>query len=275
MGRGASDLTASALAKALDADACEIYTDVTGVFSADPAHRAAGPQAEPDQLRRDARDGRRRVQGAGPALGRVRPQPRRRAARALGVHVGTGHVGHRRTRRHDNPGRARWKIRSSPVSSPTPASPRSPCSACPTGPGISADAVRAARRGQRQRRHDRAEHLDRGQDGHQLHDAVGRHGRRRGHRQPRRPRRSAPPASPTTTTSPRCRVVGAGMKTSPGIAAKMFRTLADEGVNIEMISTSTIRISVVIASADLERAARTPAHRVRPRHRQRLRGAAA
>ena len=36
MGRGASDLTASALAQALDADACEIYTDVTGVFSADP-----------------------------------------------------------------------------------------------------------------------------------------------------------------------------------------------------------------------------------------------
>ena len=33
-------------------------------------------------------------------------------------------------------------------------------------------------------------------------------------------------------------LVGAGMKTSPGIAAKMFRTLADEGVNIEMISTS-------------------------------------
>ena len=51
-------------------------------------------------------------------------------------------------------------------------------------------------------------------------------------------------------------VVGAGMKSSPGIAAKMFRTLADEGVNIEMISTSTIRISVVVASADVERAAR-------------------
>jgi aspartate kinase len=51
-------------------------------------------------------------------------------------------------------------------------------------------------------------------------------------------------------------LVGAGMKTSPGIAAKMFRVLADEGVNIEMISTSTIRISVVISGADLERAAR-------------------
>ena len=51
-------------------------------------------------------------------------------------------------------------------------------------------------------------------------------------------------------------LVGAGMKTSPGIAAKMFRTLADEDVNIEMISTSTIRISVVVATRDLERAAR-------------------
>ncbi len=51
-------------------------------------------------------------------------------------------------------------------------------------------------------------------------------------------------------------LVGAGMKTSPGVAAKMFRVLADEKVNIEMISTSTIRISVVIATADLERAAR-------------------
>ena len=46
------------------------------------------------------------------------------------------------------------------------------------------------------------------------------------------------------------------MKTSPGIAAKMFRVLADNEVNIEMISTSTIRISVVTVAADLERAAR-------------------
>ncbi|HQZ35732.1 MAG TPA: aspartate kinase [Ilumatobacteraceae bacterium] len=51
-------------------------------------------------------------------------------------------------------------------------------------------------------------------------------------------------------------LVGAGMKTSPGIAAKMFRTLSDESVNIQMISTSTIRISVVTTAVDLERAAR-------------------
>ena len=52
-------------------------------------------------------------------------------------------------------------------------------------------------------------------------------------------------------------LVGAGMKTSPGIAARMFRCLAEAAVNIEMISTSTIRISVVIAAGDLETAARS------------------
>jgi aspartate kinase len=51
-------------------------------------------------------------------------------------------------------------------------------------------------------------------------------------------------------------IVGAGMKSSPGIAAKMFRILADEDVNIHMISTSTIRVSIVCAAGDMERAAR-------------------
>ncbi|HEY8093280.1 MAG TPA: ACT domain-containing protein, partial [Acidimicrobiales bacterium] len=52
-------------------------------------------------------------------------------------------------------------------------------------------------------------------------------------------------------------LVGAGMKSSPGIAAKMFRVLADEGINIEMISTSTIRISVVMRAEGMERALRS------------------
>ncbi len=41
-------------------------------------------------------------------------------------------------------------------------------------------------------------------------------------------------------------LVGAGMKSQPGVAARMFTTLADAGIEIEMISTSTIRISCVI-----------------------------
>jgi aspartate kinase len=52
----------------------------------------------------------------------------------------------------------------------------------------------------------------------------------------------------------RVSLVGAGMKTHPGIAAKMFETLATQGINIEMISTSTIRISCVVHEQDVERA---------------------
>ena len=52
----------------------------------------------------------------------------------------------------------------------------------------------------------------------------------------------------------RVSIVGAGMKTHPGVAAKMFETLATEGINIEMISTSTIRLSCVVAEDDVERA---------------------
>jgi aspartate kinase len=40
-------------------------------------------------------------------------------------------------------------------------------------------------------------------------------------------------------------IVGAGMKSSPGVSATLFRSLADAGINIDMISTSEIRISVV------------------------------
>ncbi len=45
-------------------------------------------------------------------------------------------------------------------------------------------------------------------------------------------------------------IVGVGMRSHPGVAAKMFETLAAEQVNIDMISTSEIKISVVI---DLEK----------------------
>jgi aspartate kinase len=49
-------------------------------------------------------------------------------------------------------------------------------------------------------------------------------------------------------------LVGAGMKAAPGVAADMFDALAAEGINIEMISTSPIRVSCVIRRADGERA---------------------
>ncbi|MDH3260013.1 MAG: aspartate kinase [Acidimicrobiia bacterium] len=54
----------------------------------------------------------------------------------------------------------------------------------------------------------------------------------------------------------RVSVVGAGMKSHPGVAAKMFRVLASNGINIEMISTSSIRISCVVALDQIEEAVR-------------------
>ncbi len=52
----------------------------------------------------------------------------------------------------------------------------------------------------------------------------------------------------------RVSVVGAGMKSHPGVAATVFERLAAEGINIEMISTSAIRISCVVAESDVDRA---------------------
>jgi len=52
-------------------------------------------------------------------------------------------------------------------------------------------------------------------------------------------------------------VIGAGMRTNPGVAAKMFRSLADLGINLDMISTSPIKISVVMQRGRADEAVRT------------------
>jgi aspartate kinase len=49
-------------------------------------------------------------------------------------------------------------------------------------------------------------------------------------------------------------LIGAGMRSHPGVTAKFFTALAAAGVNIEMISTSEIRISVVVDEADVDAA---------------------
>jgi aspartate kinase len=51
-------------------------------------------------------------------------------------------------------------------------------------------------------------------------------------------------------------LIGAGMRTHPGVAADMFGALAENDINIEMISTSTIKISCVIRSEDVDKAVR-------------------
>ena len=52
-------------------------------------------------------------------------------------------------------------------------------------------------------------------------------------------------------------VVGTAMRSQPGVARAMFETLAERGINIEVISTSEIKISVLIASEYTELAVRS------------------
>ncbi len=59
------------------------------------------------------------------------------------------------------------------------------------------------------------------------------------------------------TSIGRVSLIGAGMKSHPGVTATMFETLAKEDINIQMISTSTIRISCVVQEEDVERAVRS------------------
>jgi aspartate kinase len=51
-------------------------------------------------------------------------------------------------------------------------------------------------------------------------------------------------------------LVGAGMRSHPGVAARMFRTLADAGINLQLISTSPIKVLCLIPRGDVERAVR-------------------
>jgi aspartate kinase len=51
-------------------------------------------------------------------------------------------------------------------------------------------------------------------------------------------------------------VVGSGMRSHAGVAAKLFETLGAEGINVRLVSTSEIKISVLVAEAELERAVR-------------------
>jgi aspartate kinase len=55
-------------------------------------------------------------------------------------------------------------------------------------------------------------------------------------------------------------LIGAGMRSHPGVAAKFFSALAEAAVNIEMISTSEIRVSVVCRDSDLDAAVRAVHH---------------
>jgi aspartate kinase len=247
MGRGASDLTASALAQAMHADACEIYTDVTGVFTADPR---IVPRAR--KLQRVHFDEMLEMAGAGSKVLAMRSVEFARN-HDVPLHVRSAFTWEQGTWVSNEEPSVEDPIISGVVTDMTEA--KVTVLGVPDRPGISAALFEPLAEANvnvdmivQNTSTDGTTDIsftmpmaDLGQSEsivQRVSDAIG--------------------ATKVTHDDDIAKVslVGAGMKSSPGIAAKMFRVLADEGVNIQMISTSTIRVSIIIPAGDMERAAR-------------------
>jgi len=248
LGRGGSDTTAVALAAALGADACEIYTDVTGVFTADPR---IVPQAR--KLTHVNFDEMLEMAGAGSKVLALRSAEFARNHN-VPLHVRSSFTWEPGTWVTSQEPSMEDPIISGVVTDVSEA--KVTVVAVPDRPGISAtlfEPLAAAnvnvdmivQNVSKDGTTDISFTMPKA-DMKVAEEIVARVAAEIG-------------AAGVTHDADIAKIslVGAGMKTSPGIAAKMFRVLADSGVNIEMISTSTIRISVVTAFKDLETAARS------------------
>ena len=248
MGRGASDLTASALAQAMSADACEIYTDVTGVFTADPR---IVPQAR--KLTKVHFDEMLEMAGAGSKVLAMRSVEFARN-HDVPLHVRSAFTWEQGTIVSNEEPSVEDPIISGVVTDMTEA--KVTVLGVPDRPGISAalfeplaeanvNVDMIVQNTSTEGTTDISFTMPMA-DLAQAESIV---------------QRVAEEIEATEVTHDddiaKVSLVGAGMKSSPGIAAKMFRVLADEGVNIQMISTSTIRVSIIIPAGDMERAARS------------------
>ncbi len=245
LGRGASDLTAVALAATLGADVCEIYTDVAGVYTADPR---VVPEAR--KLARISYDEMLEMAATG---GRVLAMRSVEFARnyQVPVHVRSSFTWEQGTWVTEEESNMEQPIISGVTHDVSEA--KVTIFHVPDRPGIAAALFRALAddnvnvdmieqnvstdgytdisftipKDELSRTMDVVDkvvvEIEAG--GANFDDAIGR-----------------------------VSLVGAGMRTNPGVAAQMFETLAAENVNIEMISTSTIRISCVVHERDVERA---------------------
>ncbi|MEC7827646.1 MAG: aspartate kinase [Actinomycetota bacterium] len=245
LGRGGSDTTAVALAHGLGADACELYTDVSGVFTTDPRVCPTAKRMESisfDELLEMT------------AVGCPKPAMRSvEVARAFGVPL------HVRSAFTWEPGT--WVLEEDPDMEraiikgvvPDVSQAKVTLSGVQDEPGIAATVFRTLADAsinvdmivQNVSDSDRTDISftvpleDLGvatTTCEALADQLGF---------------SGVMADPDLG---RVSVVGAGMASNPGVAATMFETLAQNEVNIEMIATSPIRISCVIAEGDVDKA---------------------
>ena len=245
LGRGGSDTTAVALAHALEAGVCELYTDVPGVFTADPR---LVPRAR--RISRISFDELLEMCACGC------PKPAMRSVEfartwQVPLHVRSAFTWEPGTWVSEEDQSMEQAIVSAVVHDVTEA--KVTIAGVPDTPGIAAKVFRALA--------DRDVNVD------MIVQNVSDHGVTDiSFTAPRDDLDAARAvtddlagvigATGVTTDSSIARVslVGAGMKSNPGVAATMFETLAGAGINIEMISTSAIRISCVVAESDVEQA---------------------
>ncbi|MCK9494583.1 MAG: aspartate kinase [Dehalococcoidia bacterium] len=248
LGRGGSDTTAVALAAALDADRCEIYTDVAGIYTADPR---VAPDARPlgdiayDEMLELATTGARVMHARAVELGAI-----------YGVEIfvkssfnpdAPGTIIRRETiMEQGNKVRAiahenrvgKVTVRGVPDRPGIAVGIFEPLAEA----GISVDTI--VQNASQERTTDLTFTVEPG-DIEGAVEVIER-------LMPEIRAREVVTADNLGTVS----IVGTGMATSPGYASKMFRALTDAGVNIEMISTGDIRITCVVEAARVADAVR-------------------
>jgi aspartate kinase len=245
LGRGGSDTTAVALAAALGG-ACEIFTDVEGVFTADP-------RIVPDALKLRSISYEEMLEMAATGA-RVMMARSVEIARRYGVPL------HVRSSFSDSEGTwiaegGEGMLERAIVSGVTHdvSEAKATIVSVPDSPGIAARVFRAL--------------ADAGVNIDMIVQNVSAHGTTDiSFTLPKSDLATAKPildqlAADIGATSvdlddgiAKVSLVGAGMKSHPGVAADMFEALAEAGINLEIISTSSIRVSCVVRAAEVERA---------------------
>jgi aspartate kinase len=254
-GRGGSDTTAVALAAALGADACEIFTDVAGVFTADP-------RIVPDALKLDTVSYEEMLEMSASGA-KVMALRSIEIARSYGVRL--------RVRSTFVDGEGTWigeegdlVLEKAIISGVTHDTSEAKVSiiGVPDRPGVAAQVFRELARA--------GVNIDMiVQNSSQNSEATISF---------TMPKTDLPVAGPMLericndlggarveqdADVAKVSLIGAGMKSHPGVAADMFDALAEAGINIEIISTSSIRVSCVIRAAEVERAVQAVHERFR------------
>ena len=248
LGRGGSDTTAVALAAAIDAEVCEIYTDVAGVFTADP-------RIVPDARKLSVVSFEEMLEMSASGAGVLQLRSVE-YARNHGVRI------HCRSSFTEAPGTfvvGEEETMEQPLITAVTHSrdeARITLLGVPDHPGVAGRIFTALAEA-----NINVDMIiqDEPREGAEAHMSF---------TVPRSDLRAARAAIDPVATEVgisgvhddpemgKVSVVGAGMKSHPGVAAKVFATLGEQGINIEMISTSPIKISCVVTAESVDRAVR-------------------